>query len=87
MPLVAIHYCLAEQRTHGVGFYQFSKEEEERQKEMERLKKMREETKTHREAKERLKDKRNALLAARLDKVRQRRIAQGKPVPEIRGSP
>lgn len=52
---------------------------------MEKLKQLREETKTKREAKESLKAKRKAQLAARLEKVRQRRIAQGLPVPELKG--
>lgn len=67
-----------------MGYYQFSKNEEDRQKEIEKLDKLREETKVGRAAKERLKEKRKALLASRLEKVRQRRIAQGKPVPEVK---
>lgn len=76
---------VAEHRAHGVGFYQFSKDEEERQREMEKLKTIRESTKANREAKEKLKEKRKGQLAARLEKVRQRRLAQGKPVPEPKG--
>lgn len=77
-------HCIEELRSHGVGYYQFSKDEQERAAEMERLSQIREETKSVRAAKERLKDKRKALLTNRLEKVKQRRIAQGKPVPESR---
>lgn len=73
---------VSELRTHGAGYFQFSKDEETRAAELAKLNKLREETKTVRATKERLKDKRKALLNARLEKVKQRRMAQGKPVPE-----
>ncbi|XP_067945656.1 coiled-coil domain-containing protein 174-like [Watersipora subatra] len=79
-----VHYSnvqFDEQRTHGVGFYQFSKDEISRQEEIKKLKKLREETQSQREAKQKLADKRKAMLATRLEKVKQRRLAQGKPVP------
>ena len=76
---------LTEQRAHGVGYYQFSKDEQDRKAEMERLNKIREETKSQREAKKKLLDKRKAALSARLEKVKQRRIGQGKTIPETKG--
>jgi len=71
-----------ENREHGVGFYQFSREEEERQQELARLKALHEETIANQATEEKLRDRRRALIKGRLEKVRQRRLAQGKSVPE-----
>ncbi|XP_005096856.1 coiled-coil domain-containing protein 174 isoform X1 [Aplysia californica] len=60
-------------RNHGVGFYQFSKDHEIREEQLENLKKMREETMGERSRQEKVKDKRKAMMEARLAKVRQRR--------------
>lgn len=71
-----VHYSnvqFDEIRAHGVGFYQFSKDHSKRQEELERLQKLREETMKQQSTKEKIKDKRKALLEARLAKVRQRR--------------
>ncbi|XP_041354165.1 coiled-coil domain-containing protein 174-like [Gigantopelta aegis] len=76
----AIHYSNVrydEIRSHGVGYYQFSRSEETRQKEMEILDKLREQTLDERLRRERLKEKRKALLSARLAKVKQRRTMKG----------
>ncbi|KAK3754867.1 hypothetical protein QZH41_011341 [Actinostola sp. cb2023] len=75
-PVGPVHYQniqFDEVRHHGVGYYQFSKVEEERQKQMETLNKLREETTEQRSRIERVKDKRKAALEARLAKVRARK--------------
>ncbi|RUS90746.1 hypothetical protein EGW08_001457 [Elysia chlorotica] len=71
-----VHYSniqFDEIRAHGVGFYQFSKDHSKRQEELDKLKELREETKNQQTSKEKIKDKRKAMLEARLAKVRQRR--------------
>ncbi|KAK6168915.1 hypothetical protein SNE40_020071 [Patella caerulea] len=75
-PVGPIHYANVQHneiRTHGVGFYQFSKVEEERQKQMDTLTKLRDETVDARSKSERLKEKRKAQLEARLVHVKKRR--------------
>ncbi|ESO85019.1 hypothetical protein LOTGIDRAFT_236038 [Lottia gigantea] len=71
-----IHYANVQHneiRTHGVGFYQFSKNDKERKEQMETLTKIRDETVSSRSKIEKLKEKRKAQLEARLQKVKQRR--------------
>ncbi|GFS12499.1 coiled-coil domain-containing protein 174 [Elysia marginata] len=71
-----VHYSnvqFDEIRAHGVGYYQFSKDHSKRQEELEELQKLRDETKNQQSTKEKIKDKRKAMLEARLAKVRQRR--------------
>ncbi|BFZ09689.1 hypothetical protein BsWGS_12728 [Bradybaena similaris] len=71
-----IHYSnvrFDEIRSHGVGFFQFSKDHEKREEQLEDLKKMRKETQDEHSHKERIMDKRKAMIEARLAKVRQRR--------------
>ncbi|XP_050392698.2 coiled-coil domain-containing protein 174 [Patella vulgata] len=75
-PVGPIHYANVQHneiRTHGVGFYQFSKVEEERQKQMDTLTKLRDETVDARSKSERLKEKRKAQLETRLAHVKKRR--------------
>uniref|UniRef100_A0A0B6XY01 CCDC174 alpha/beta GRSR domain-containing protein n=1 Tax=Arion vulgaris TaxID=1028688 RepID=A0A0B6XY01_9EUPU len=81
-----IHYSnvqFDEIRNHGVGFFQFSKDHEKREGQLEDLKKMREQTVDERIRKERVKDKRQAMMEARLAKVRQRRNLK-EPALEIK---
>ncbi|XP_064397894.1 coiled-coil domain-containing protein 174-like isoform X2 [Halichondria panicea] len=75
-PLGPIHYQSVQEgeiRNHGVGYYQFSGQEEQRKKQMEMLDKLRDETETERDKKQRLHEKRRALLEARLNKVKEKR--------------
>ncbi|XP_022251431.1 coiled-coil domain-containing protein 174-like isoform X2 [Limulus polyphemus] len=62
-----------EVRDHGVGYFSFSTEEGERQKQMETLKSLREQTVKQRTVRDKMKQKRQSLLEARLAKVRQRK--------------
>ena len=63
-------------RNLGTGYYAFSKDEEERKKQMEGLKNMREETKKVHKKREILQQKRKAALDARLMKVKQRKAEE-----------
>ncbi|XP_078617864.1 coiled-coil domain-containing protein 174-like isoform X3 [Branchiostoma floridae x Branchiostoma japonicum] len=75
-PVGPVHYQQVrhnEVRDMGVGYYAFSKEETERQKQMETLSMLREETQDQRVKREKLKEKRKAALQARLAKVKQRK--------------
>lgn len=75
----AVHYehvKFDEVRNLGTGYFAFSKNEEERQKQMEELKKLREDTKNVQAKKELLKNKRKAALQERLDKVKQRKLGK-----------
>ncbi|KAK3585520.1 hypothetical protein CHS0354_022929 [Potamilus streckersoni] len=67
--------------SHGVGYFQFSKENAEREEQMERLKNLRQETKVERDKKERIKEKRKALMEARIAKVKQRKMLKGGLLP------
>ena len=60
-------------RDLGVGYYAFSKNEEERVKEMEMLKNLRKQTVNQQEKQDALKRKRQQVLQARLDKVKKRK--------------
>lgn len=71
-----VHYQnvqFSEIRDHGVGYFAFSQEEKERQEQMELLKNLRQETVESKQASEKLKQKKQALLQSRLAKVCQRR--------------
>ncbi|CAL1548673.1 unnamed protein product [Lymnaea stagnalis] len=71
-----IHYSNVqydEIRNHGVGFFQFSKDHEKREEELDKLKSFRKETLEERSRKDHIKDKRKAMMEERLAKVRQRR--------------
>ncbi|CAI8054720.1 Coiled-coil domain-containing protein 174 [Geodia barretti] len=82
-PVGPVHYeelRRGEIRTHGVGYYAFSQEEEKRAEQLSLLNKLRDQTVSQREKKAKLQEKRKAQMAARLEKVRQRK--QLKP-PEV----
>lgn len=75
----AVHYehvKFDEVRNLGTGYFAFSKNEEERQKQMEELRKLRQDTKNVQAKKELLKNKRKAALQERLDKVKQRKLGK-----------
>lgn len=70
-----------EARTHGAAFYNFSRNEAERIEQMDNLEMLHQETLDSRTKKEASKAKREAMLAARLKKVRDRkRLKMGLPV-------
>ncbi|GAB1607392.1 coiled-coil domain-containing protein 174-like [Argonauta hians] len=78
-PIGPIHYenvRFDEVRTHGVGYFSFSKEEAERKEQMNLLKTLRDQTKEERSQRETLKEKRETLMAARLKKVKNRQRAK-----------
>uniref|UniRef100_A0A8C6UKB3 Coiled-coil domain containing 174 n=1 Tax=Neogobius melanostomus TaxID=47308 RepID=A0A8C6UKB3_9GOBI len=75
-PVGPVHYediRAQEARELGVGYFSFSHDEEERRKQRDTLDMLRDQTTEQRIKRERLKDKRQALLKARLAKVRQRK--------------
>lgn len=73
----AVHYEHVkhdEVRDLGTGYFAFSKDEEERKKQLDDLKNMREETKSAQSKKELLKNKRKRALESRLEKVKRRKL-------------
>ncbi|PKY45287.1 hypothetical protein RhiirA4_419720 [Rhizophagus irregularis] len=69
-----IHYDETKEiRTKGVGFYRFSKDEDERQEQMRALKQLRLETELKRASRQTIKEKRQAQLDARMDMIRVKR--------------
>ncbi|CAL8339060.1 unnamed protein product [Merluccius merluccius] len=80
-PIGPIHYeDIREQeaRELGVGYFAFSQDREQRDKQRETLDMLRDQTTEQRGKRELLKDKRKAVLQARLAKVRQRKMKKGK---------
>lgn len=74
-----IHYqdiLFDEARTHGVGYYSFSKDEEIRAKQQEALKKLREETKQEQKKAENMRAMREKQLAARVRAATNRKRAR-----------
>ncbi|XP_066247138.1 coiled-coil domain-containing protein 174 [Euwallacea similis] len=92
-----IHYqniLFNEARQHGVGYYAFSKDEEERAKQQEALKKLRVETEQKQKRAVELKELRDKQMAARIKAAKNRRRArlglppeedepEAAPAPEI----
>ncbi|XP_038131109.1 coiled-coil domain-containing protein 174 [Cyprinodon tularosa] len=75
-PVGPIHYediRAQEARELGVGYFAFSQDQEQRRKQRETLDMLRDQTTDQRTKRERLKEKRQAMLRARLAKVRQRK--------------
>ncbi|KAL1918708.1 uncharacterized protein VTP21DRAFT_2730 [Calcarisporiella thermophila] len=73
-----IHYDdTKEIRTKGVSYYKFSADEEERQRQMEELKKLRTETEQLRERHQTVKDKRRIQMEARAELIRKKRLKIG----------
>ncbi|XP_029007863.1 coiled-coil domain-containing protein 174 [Betta splendens] len=80
-PVGPIHYeniRAQEARELGVGYFAFSHDEEQRRKQRETLDMLRDQTTDQRTKRERLKEKRQAILKARLAKVRQRKMKNAK---------
>ncbi|XP_075997543.1 coiled-coil domain-containing protein 174 [Genypterus blacodes] len=67
-----------EARELGVGYYAFSQDQEQRRKQRDTLDMLRDQTTNQRSKRERLKEKRQAVLQARLAKVRQRKGKKAK---------
>ncbi|XP_064422417.1 coiled-coil domain-containing protein 174 isoform X2 [Latimeria chalumnae] len=75
-PIGPIHYediRNQEARELGVGYFAFAQDESTRKKQMETLDMLRDQTLDQRTKREKLKEKRKAMLQARLAKVRQRK--------------
>ncbi|KAL0978358.1 hypothetical protein UPYG_G00169460 [Umbra pygmaea] len=80
-PVGPIHYeDIREQeaRELGVGYFAFSQDQEQRRKQRETLDMLRDQTTDQRSKREKLKEKRKAMLDARLAKVRQRKMKKSK---------
>ncbi|XP_071151754.1 coiled-coil domain-containing protein 174-like [Mytilus edulis] len=82
-----IHYSnvrFDEKRSHGVGFFEFDRNEAGRQEQLDTLNQLRKQTQDERSKKEKLKEKRKAMLDARLAKVKQRKLIRegGSIVPD-----
>lgn len=67
-----------EARELGVGYFAFSQDEEQRRKQRETLDMLRDQTTEQRTKREQLKEKRQAILQARLAKLRQRKMKKAK---------
>ncbi|XP_066521491.1 coiled-coil domain-containing protein 174 [Hoplias malabaricus] len=83
-PVGPIHYENIrdqEARELGVGYFAFSQDEEQRRKQRETLDMLRDQTTDQRKKREQLKEKRKALLKARLAKVRMRKMKKNKLDP------
>lgn len=81
-----VHYqdvLFNEARSHGVGYYSFSKDEEERRKQQESLEKLREETRQKQQKSQELKATREKQLAARIKAAKMRKCARlGLPIED-----
>jgi len=80
LPRGPVHYQhLAEGETRelGVGYYAFSADEQKRQEQMQLLDDLRQQTMYQRVRSQKLKEKRQAALKARLDKVKERKKLKG----------
>lgn len=76
-PIGPMHYediRQNEARELGVGYFAFARDQENRRKQMETLEMLRDQTVEQRIKRENLKDKRKAMLEARLSKLRQRKM-------------
>lgn len=83
-PVGPIHYeniRQQEARELGVGYFAFDHDEDQRRKQRETLDMLRDQTTDQRRKREQLKEKRKALLDARLTKVRMRRMKKSKLEP------
>ncbi|XP_077487314.1 coiled-coil domain-containing protein 174 [Amblyomma americanum] len=72
----SLHYGdvrFQEAREHGVGFYDLSGDAAERQKQLDMLNKLRDQTEKQKEISKRMKEKRKAMLEARLERIRQKK--------------
>lgn len=72
----------SEAREHGVGYYEFSTDHEEREKQQAELRKIHEGTLDAQEERNKLKNARDAILASRIKSAKQR-VRQRMGLPEI----
>ncbi|XP_037519874.1 coiled-coil domain-containing protein 174 [Rhipicephalus sanguineus] len=86
----SLHYGdvrFQEAREHGVGFYDLSGDSAERQKQLDMLNKLRDQTEKQKEISRRMKEKRKAMLEARLARIRQKKnIPDDKPEEQDKDS-
>lgn len=80
-----INIIFSEARTHGVGYYGFSKDEEMRAQQQEALKKLRQETEQQQKKAQELRKLREKQLAARATAARNRKRARMGLPPEEEG--
>lgn len=71
--MVLLEFSLSEARTHGVGYYNFSQDENERLRQQEALKEMREEAEKNQAIARNLKEKREQQMKQRLAAARRRK--------------
>ena len=64
---------ISEARVHGVGYYQFSKDESERQRQHEELRKLREETAKNQELSMSVKERRAEQMRHRIEAAKRRK--------------
>eukprot|EP00057_Strongylocentrotus_purpuratus_P032071 XP_786551.2 PREDICTED: coiled-coil domain-containing protein 174 [Strongylocentrotus purpuratus] len=84
-PLVSTHFQNVkydEVRDMGVGYFDFSKDKNQRNQQMETLQLLRDETLGQRERREKLKLKRKAAMKARLEKIKERKRAKGEVIED-----
>lgn len=74
--LSKLQFSFSEARTHGVGYYGFSKSEDERLKQQDALSKLRQETEQKQKRAQELKMMREKQLAARIKAAKERRRAR-----------
>ena len=70
---LAITACVAEARSHGVGYYSFSQEESLRKSQQESLNKLRQETQREQEATRDVRERRRLQMEARMKAARRRK--------------
>ncbi|XP_063954719.1 coiled-coil domain-containing protein 174-like isoform X2 [Lytechinus pictus] len=84
-PLGSTHYQnlkYDEVRDMGVGYFDFSKDQTERNDQMDTLQLLRDETMGQRERREKLKLKRKAAMKARLEKIKERKRQKGEVIED-----
>ncbi|XP_041463580.1 coiled-coil domain-containing protein 174-like [Lytechinus variegatus] len=84
-PLGSTHYQnlkYDEVRDMGVGYFDFSKDQTERNEQMDTLQLLRDETMGQRERREKLKLKRKAAMIARLEKIKERKRQKGEVIED-----
>lgn len=78
-----VPYFFAEVRSHGVGYYAFSKDEEKRSEQLDMLHELSKQTEKQKSSREKLLQKRKAMMTERLAKVRERKkLKPEEPEPD-----
>lgn len=83
---IVLNKIFLEARTHGVGYFGFSRDEEERARQLEELKKLRSETQKEQEKAQDLRKMREKQLAARVKAAKNRKRARLGLPPEEDGN-